>query len=47
MKFSQGKIVNLVQGSKEWQDLRAKRFTASEAPAMMGAAVSLSAKKLL
>jgi len=36
MKFSQGKIVNLVQGSKEWQDLRAKRFTASEAPAALG-----------
>lgn len=27
---------NLVQGSKEWHELRATHFTASEAPAMMG-----------
>ena len=37
MKFSKGKIVDMIQGSKEWHDIRAKRFTASEAPAMMGA----------
>ncbi len=36
MKFQDGKIVNLVQGSPEWDALRAKRFTASEAPAMAG-----------
>jgi len=36
MKMSQGKIVNLLQGSPEWLDLRAKRKTASEAPAMAG-----------
>ena len=47
MKFSQGKIVNLVQGSKEWQDLRTKRFTASEAPAMMGASKYQTRTQLL
>lgn len=31
------KILNLVQGSPEWHTARATRFTASEAPAMMGA----------
>lgn len=36
MKMSQGQIVNLRQGSPEWLDLRAKRKTASEAPAMAG-----------
>lgn len=30
------KILNLVQGSPEWHAARAKRFTASEAPAMRG-----------
>ncbi len=31
------KIHNVAQGSAEWHALRAKHFTASEAPAMMGA----------
>lgn len=31
------KIHNVVQGSAEWHALRAQHFTASEAPAMMGA----------
>lgn len=35
MKMQQGKILNLVPGTPEWHALRAKRFTASEAPAMM------------
>ena len=30
------KILNLIQGSPEWHAIRATRFTASEAPAMMG-----------
>lgn len=30
------KILNLVQGTEEWHRVRATRFTASEAPAMMG-----------
>ena len=30
-------IINAIQGSQEWHNIRAKRFTASEAPAMMGA----------
>lgn len=30
------KILNLIQGSPEWHATRATRFTASEAPAMMG-----------
>lgn len=29
-------IINVVQGSAEWHALRAKHFTASEAPAMLG-----------
>ena len=36
MKFSKGKIVDMIQGSKEWHNLRALRNTASEAPVMMG-----------
>ncbi|WP_417518828.1 YqaJ viral recombinase family protein [Marinobacter sp.] len=47
MKFSQGKIVNLIQGSPEWLELRAKRFTASEAPAMMGKSKYQSRNDLL
>jgi predicted phage-related endonuclease len=34
--MQQGKVINIVQGSEEWTALRAKRFTASEAPAMAG-----------
>lgn len=30
------KIINAAQGSQEWLDIRAKYFTASEAPAMLG-----------
>ncbi|KZX65853.1 hypothetical protein A3724_14875 [Alcanivorax sp. HI0033] len=36
MKFNLGKLVKVEQGSPEWKALRAKRNTASEAPAMMG-----------
>jgi len=47
MKLQQGKIVNLVQGSPEWDALRAKRFTASEAPAMAGKSKYQSRNDLL
>lgn len=47
MKFQQGKIVNIAQGSEQWAELRAKRFTASEAPAMMGKSKYQSRNKLL
>jgi putative phage-type endonuclease len=30
-------VIDAAQGSQEWLDIRAKHFTASEAPAMMGA----------
>ena len=30
------KTLDLIQGSEEWQAARAKYFTASEAPAMLG-----------
>ena len=36
MKFNLGKIVNVPQGSDLWHELRAKRLTASEAPAAAG-----------
>lgn len=36
MKFNLGKIVNVPQGSDAWHALRAKRRTASEAPAAAG-----------
>lgn len=36
MKLQKGKIVNLVQGSPEWDALRARRKTASEAAAAQG-----------
>jgi len=41
------KILNLIQGSKEWHEQRAKCFTASEAPAMMGASKYQSRDALL
>ena len=47
MKLQQGKIVNMVQGSPEWDALRAKRFTASEAPAMAGKSKYQSRNDLL
>jgi putative phage-type endonuclease len=47
MKFQQGKIVNIAQGSEQWAELRAKRFTASEAPAMMGKSKHQTRNKLL
>lgn len=40
-------IINVVQGSKEWHDLRAKHFTASEAPAMAGVSKYMSRNDLL
>jgi putative phage-type endonuclease len=41
------KIHNVAQGSAEWHALRAKYFTASEAPAMMGASKYQSRTELL
>lgn len=41
------KILNLVQGSKEWHEVRRKFFTASEAPAMMGESKYKSRSALL
>lgn len=41
------KILNLVQGSDEWQAVRASHFTASEAPAMMGASKYMTRNDLL
>ena len=41
------KELDLVQGSQEWLDTRAKRFTASEAPAMMGESKYMSRSELL
>ena len=40
-------IVNVIQGSQKWLDLRATKFTASEAPAMMGASKYQSRDELL
>lgn len=42
-----GQIHNVVQGSTEWESLRAKRYTASEAAAMMGASKYQSRSELL
>lgn len=41
------KILNVTQGSPEWLAVRATHFTASEAPAMMGASKYLSRADLL
>ncbi|CAN2983248.1 Heme peroxidase [Pseudomonas sp. PM2] len=41
------KIHNVAQGSAEWHALRAQRFTASEAPAMMGASKYQTRTELL
>lgn len=47
MKFNLGKIVNVKQGSPEWLQLRAKRRTASEAPAAAGKSKYLPRNGLL
>ena len=47
MKLQQGKIVNVQQGSSQWHELRAKRFTASEAAAAMGKHKYMSRNDLL
>lgn len=47
MNLNLGKIVNVKQGSPEWLQLRAKRFTASEAPASQGKSKYLSRNELL
>lgn len=41
------KIINVLQGSPEWHDLRAKHFTASEAPAMAGVSKYMTRNDLL
>lgn len=41
------KTLNLQQGSPEWLAARAKMFTASEAPAMMGASPYMTRNELL
>ena len=41
------KILRVQQGSREWHAERARRFTASEAPAMMGASKYLTRSALL
>ncbi len=41
------KILDLAQGTKEWLECRAKYFTASEAPAMMGEHKNISRTNLL
>jgi putative phage-type endonuclease len=41
------KTLNVTQGSEEWHDIRSKRFTASEAPAMMGASKYMKREDLL
>lgn len=41
------KVLDLDQGTKEWDDIRAKRHTASEAPAMMRASKYMNRDDLL
>jgi len=41
------KIHNVAQGSEAWYALRANYFTASEAPAMMGASKQMKRTELL
>lgn len=41
------KILNVTQGSPEWAAARAKHFTASEAPAMMGVSKYMSRAQLM
>jgi putative phage-type endonuclease len=40
-------IIDAAQGSQQWLDIRAKHFTASEAPAMMGASKYTTRSELL
>ncbi|WP_413507493.1 YqaJ viral recombinase family protein [Serratia proteamaculans] len=40
-------IINVLQGSPEWHSLRAKHFTASEAPVMMAASSKMRRDELL
>ncbi|MBJ2111310.1 hypothetical protein JFQ86_00580 [Serratia ureilytica] len=40
-------IINVQQGSAEWHALRAKHFTASEAPVMMAASSKMRRDELL
>lgn len=40
-------IIEVTQGSKEWKEVRARHFTASEAPAMMGESKYTSRSELL
>ena len=47
MKFQQGTIRNIQQGSDEWAQLRANRFTASEAAAALGKHKYMSRSDLL
>lgn len=47
MKIENHKFHNVVQGSEEWHALRAKHFTASEAPAMLGVSKYQSRSELL
>jgi len=47
MKFNRGKIVNVQQGSELWLTLRAKRRTASEAPAAAGKSKYMTRNALL
>lgn len=41
------KTLDLIQGSDEWETTRARHFTASEAPAMMGASKKCTRSELL
>ena len=41
------KILNLIQGSKEWLEIRLSHFTASEAPMMMGESKYFTRNQLL
>lgn len=41
------KVIDVIQGSPEWLCIRSNHFTASEAPAMMGASKYLSRTELL
>lgn len=47
MKMSAPVIHDVRQGTPEWEALRAGRFTASQAPAMMGASLYMSRSQLL
>ncbi|MCP5345143.1 MAG: YqaJ viral recombinase family protein, partial [Pseudomonadales bacterium] len=40
-------LLNVLQGSEQWHEVRGKCFTASEAPAMMGASKYMTRDQLL